>query len=520
MQKGLFKNISWVSLMTLLSRGLGFARDTLMAIIFGTTAGFDAFLVAFKIPNFARALFAEGAISHAFVPVLTQYQEQYSEAEVREFIAKILGLLIVVCLLLTMVLEILTPLLVIVFAPGFKDDPARYVYTCQMLRITFPYVSLILLTAFLGSLLNSRGHFIAPSLTPIFLNLVLIAAALFLPSFFQPKELALAFGVFIAGWAQLLFQIPFLIKYRKLHRPRWGLNDKKIFNVFRGLIPALFGVSVMQIGLLITTFFASFLASGSISWLYYADRITFLPLGIFAVALATVILPHLSKLSIHQQAHEFSSILDWSLRLLLIISLPAMVGFLFFSGPLIITLFYHGHFNLLDVKMTEQSLLAFSIGLPALMCVKVLTIAFYSRQNIHLPVRIALYTTLLNIILNCILIGPLAHRGLALSVSLSAIINAIFLLFPLIKQEIYRPMPGWKKFWLQLLFSNSMLTLLLLMLVPAKASWLTWQWQARLSHLIFWLCLAIVFYFFCLVSSGFSIKKFFYGKSNVVPIAT
>lgn len=502
---GLFKSTSIVSAMTMFSRSLGFVRDMLMASLFGATAGFDAFLVAFKIPNFMRALFSDGSFSQALVPVLAEHQEIHEKTKTLKFMGEMLGSFIAILLLITIICEILTPVVVIAFAPGFLRDPVRYQMAMHMLHITFPYMMLISITAFFGSVLNSYGHFATPSFTPVLLNIILLIAAYF--SFIFPvREEALAWGVFAAGVIQLLFQLPFLFRYKLLAMPRFNFKDERVRKVLKNLLPALFGVSVVQVGLLLNTLFGSFLKEGSISWLYYADRLTFFPLGIFGVALATVVLPHLSNLHTKSMKDDFSATLDWSFRLLFIISIPATLGLLIMAGPLTVTLFKHGQFTLNDVMMTRQSIMAFCLGLPAFMAIKILAAAFYSRQDLKRPVKIALFATISNIFLSSILIFPLAHTGLALSTSISAIINA-FLLYVILKKEShYKSMGSWKKFLLQLLFANGMMTGLLLWTLPATNLWVDWNWHMQVSRLFFWMFAASITYFSCLWLGGLRIK--------------
>jgi putative peptidoglycan lipid II flippase len=506
--KSLLKSTSIVSAMTMLSRVLGFARDMLMASLFGTAAGFDAFLVAFKIPNFMRGLFAEGSFSQAFVPVLAEYRQSRSESEVKQFIGRTMGFLGVALLMVTLVAEIITPLLVITFAPGFLHDPMRYQMATHMLRITFPYLMLISMTAFFGAVLNSYGAFWVPSFTPVLLNVAMIVAAIYLAPLFGVPETALAWGVLLAGVSQLLFQIPFLQRTGLLPRPQWGWQDEGVRRVLRLMVPALFGVSVAQIGLLIDTLFASFLPEGSISWLYYSERLTFFPLGVFGVALATVVLPHFSRQHANNSHAEFVASLDWALRCLLVISLPATVGLFLMSGPLVASLFQYGHFNAHDVVMTQKSVIAFAIGLPGFMAVKVLASAFYSRQDIRSPVRIAIVATMANMVLNLLFIVPLAHTGLALATSISSGLNALLLYFTLMRFGIYKPLAGWRKYLLQLLSANAVMAAVLWLGPAGTQQWIQWDWHVRAGYLSFWIGAAAAVYFVCLWLVGVRLHHF------------
>lgn len=508
MTKRLVKSTSLVSVLTMCSRVLGFARDMLLAQLFGAVAGFDAFIVAFKIPNFTRRLFAEGAFSQAFVPVLSEYRQTRSPKTAKAFISHMFSALATALLLFLVIAEVLAPFLIMIFAPGFVKDPARFMMAQDMLQITLPYVVLIALTAFSGAVMNCYGQFGVPAFTPVLLNVALIAAALWLAPLLDVSVNALAWGVFVGGIAQLLFQIPFLHKRGLLPHPKWAWRDKGVQRVLKLMVPALFGVSVAQFGLLIDTLFASFLKVGSISWLYYSERLTFFPLGVFGVALATVVLPHLSRKFASKNKRAFSASLDWALRCVCVVGIPAAIGLLLLAGPLLTTLFGYGEFTQVDVAMAQRSLVAFSIGVPFFMLIKILVAGFYSRQEIKTPVRIAAFALASNIVLNLILIKPLAHAGLALATSLSSIVNAGFLFYRLRKQDIYRPNVGWLTFILRLVLGNSAMVLFLLFCVPALAWWFNALWYQRASYLFVDILGAVLIYFSSLWLSGLRISHF------------
>lgn len=506
--RSLFKSTSVVSAMTMLSRILGFARDMLTASLFGAVAGFDAFLVAFKIPNFMRALFAEGSFSQAFVPILSEYRQTRTQEQTREFVGRVMGFLGTALLLLTLLAEIITPVITALFAPGFLHDPVRYQMATTMLRITFPYLMLISMTAFFGSILNSYGVFGIPSFTPVLLNVAMIIAAVYFAPLFKVPVTALAWGVFVAGIIQFLFQIPFLYKRGLLPRPHLYWKDEGVRRLLKLMVPALFGVSVVQVGLLVDTLFASFLQKGSISWLYFSDRLTFFPLGVFGVALSTVVLPHLARQHANKSHDDFTAALDWALRCTLIISIPSAIGLFIMSGPLLATLFQYGKFHTFDTLMAQKSVMAFSLGLPGFMAVKVLASAFYSRQDIRSPVRIAVIATSANIICNFIFIIPLAHAGLALATSISSGVNASLLYITLRRVKIYTPLSGWKKFSIQLLLANLVMGVLLAVGSPSVLEWVNWSWQHRALSLALWLGLAIIVYVGCLWLMGMRPRDF------------
>jgi len=367
-----------VSTMTFISRILGFVRDMVFAYFMGAVGGFDAFLVAFKIPNFMRGLFAEGAFAQAFVPVLSEYRLKRTPSEIKSFIDHTAGTLAVGLLVATLLTEIATPVLVGVFAPGFiVRHPEQFELAKGMLRITFPYALLISLTAFCGAILNSFGAFAAAAFNPVLLNVALISAAILSTHYLDVPATGLAWGVFAGGVLQLLFLMPVLYRKGLLPLPRWGWKDSGVRRVLRLMLPALFGVSATQIGLLLDSVFASFLPSGSIAWLYYSQQLTFFPLGVFGVALATVVLPHLSRKHADNHKGGFNQALDWALRCVLVIGIPAGIGLVLMAGPLVSTLFYSGGlFNQQDVAMVTLSLMAYSIGVPSFMLVKILASGF------------------------------------------------------------------------------------------------------------------------------------------------
>ncbi|MBN2689818.1 MAG: murein biosynthesis integral membrane protein MurJ [Gammaproteobacteria bacterium] len=502
MKRNLLKSSYVVSSMTVLSRIVGLAREIIFASCFGASPAMDAFLVAFRIPNFLRRLFAEGAFAQAFVPILSEYRQQRSHEEVKDFVDRIAGTLFLALFLVTLVAVIATPILTMIFAPGYLHDPLRFHLASTMLKITFPYLLFISLTAFAGSILNSYDLFSVPAITPVLLNISLICSAIFLTPYFHNKIYALAWGVFIGGVVQLAFQIPFLKRLKLLPFPKIALKDSGVMRVLKLMLPAIFGVSVAQISLLIDTLFASFLPSGSITWLYFSDRLTNFPLGVFGVAIATVILPHLSRKHADNNPQEFSASLDWGIRLILFIAIPAALGLFLLAGPLFATILEHGKFGAFDVIMARKSLMAFAIGLPSFMLVKVLATGFYSKQNIKTPVKVAAIAMVANMFLNLALIFPLAHAGLALATSLTTSINAFLLGYLLKKYNIYQPQPGWLTYLARLLFANLAMALFLYFYSAKLSIWLAWNARAKIEHLLVLLAGAILIYFASLLISG------------------
>jgi len=495
MSKSLFKSTAVVGSMTMISRIFGFIRDMVTAHLFGAGAAFDAFSVAFKIPNFMRRLFAEGSFSQAFVPVLSEYQKQKTQEEIKQFINAMAGTLGFILLCVTVCGVIGAPWIVRLFAPGFDTHGPRFDLAVTMLRITFPYLMLISLTAFSGAILNTYSRFWVAAFTPVFLNIVMIMTAIWLSPHMATPIIGLAWGVFIAGFAQLIFQWPFLRNMRLHPRPRINFRDSGVRKVLRLMIPALFGVSVSQINLLLDTLFASFLIVGSVSWLYYSDRLMEFPLGVFGVAISTVILPNLSKHHATQSKDEFSLTLDWALRCVLLVGLPAAVVIAVMSGPLLSTLFQYGKFDGHAVEMASKSLTMFAIGIAPFMLIKILAAGFYAKQDMRTPVKIGIMAMIANMVLNLIFIWQLKHAGIALATSLSAVLNTGFLYYFLRQSDIYTPRAGWKFFAFRLLFANLLLAVWLWFGAGELQEWITHHAAWRVLHLAGLLVSAVVVYF-------------------------
>ena len=508
-RQSLLRSTTLVSMMTFISRMLGFMRDMVIANLFGAGAGMDAFVIAFKIPNFMRRLFAEGAFSQAFVPVLAEYQKTKSVSEVREFLARIAGTLGSTLILVTIVGILAAPFIIFVFAPGFSHDAIRSVLATDMLRLTFPYLMLISLTGMAGAILNTYGYFGVPAITPVFLNICLILAAVVFSPFFQQPVVALAWGVLIAGIVQLLFQIPFLYHRKLLVKPSVVLKDAGVRRVLKLMVPALFGVSIAQINLLIDTVFASFLQVGSVTWLFYTDRLTDFPLGVFGVAIATVILPHLSRRHAEQSPLGFSKAMDWGLRMLLLIGVPSGLGLAFFAMPLIASCFGYGRFSdVHDILQTQKSLITLGLGVPAFMLVKVLASGFYARQDIKTPVKVGVMAMFLNTLCCVLLVGPLAHAGLALASSIASYANCAVLLILLIRRDIYQPSPKWGRFLAQLAVANGAIVLYLSWMSGEVGFWLSKPPVLRLSLLLTHVVAALVIYVLTLGLCGMRPAQF------------
>ena len=506
----LLKSLAAVSSMTMLSRVLGFVRDTIIARTFGAGVASDAFVVAFKLPNLLRRIFAEGAFSQAFVPILAEYKTQQGDEAARTFLAYVTGLLTLVLALVTFIGILAAPWIVWASAPGFADEAERFELTTDLLRVTFPYILLISLSSLAGAVLNTWNRFSVPAFVPTLLNISMIVFALFLTPYFDPPIMALGWAVLVGGLAQLLFQLPHLRKIGMLVLPRLNLRDTGVWRVVKQMGPAIFGVSVSQISLIINTVFASFLVAGSVSWMYYADRLMELPAGVLGVALGTILLPALSKTHAGASREDYSRLLDWGLRLCLVLALPSAVALAIISEPLIASLFQYGKFTAADTLMTQRALIAYSLGLVGIILVKILAPAFYAQQNIKTPVRIGLVTLLATQAMNVLFIFviPLAHAGLALAIGLAACLNAGLLYWQLRKRDMFQPQPGWALFLGKLLLALLAMVAVLLLAMQQLPAWADGSMLWRLVRLGGLVGLGLLAYLAVLALLGFRLRDF------------
>ena len=387
-----------VSAMTMLSRVAGLTRDIVIAYFFGSSAAADSFFLAFRIPNFFRRLFAEGAFSQAFIPVLSEYKAKQDRSALQSLLDHTAGTLGVALLIFTGLGMLCAAGIITIFAAGYvyQEETEKIYLATQMLRITLPYLLLISLTAFAGAILNTFGRFAVPAFTPVLLNVSLIASAIWLRPYFDFPVLALAWGVLIAGILQLVFQLPFLARLGLLPRPRIDLKHTGVRRILRLMVPALFGVSVGQINLLLDTVLATFLITGSLSWLYYSDRLLELPLALFGITIATVILPALTGKYVEESTEAFSETLDWAVKMVLLLGVPASFALIYLSDILIATLFFNGAMTVVDIEMASLSLKAYGAGLAGHMLVKVLAPGYFARQDTKTPVKIGLIALFFN----------------------------------------------------------------------------------------------------------------------------
>ena len=485
---GLLRSSGVVSFFTMLSRVMGLARDVVFARVIGAEAFADVFFVAFKIPNFFRRLFAEGAFAQAFVPILGEYREQGSQAAVRGLISRVSGTLGLTLLLFTLVIVLAAPAMAAIFAPKwFFDDPLKFNATADMLRITFPYLMFISMTGVAGGILNSYDRFAVPAFTPIWLNITLIASALLAAPMFDQPAFALAWGVLIAGVLQFIFQIPFLLRIHMLPAPKVDWHHPGVRKILKLMGPAIFGVSVSQINLLLDTMLATFLPTGSVSWLYYSDRLSELPLGVFGVAIATVILPNLSRHHASSSTKEYSETLDWALKMILLIAVPAAAALVLLAEPILVTLFYYGDvMTLRDMSMATLSLRAYALGLIAFMLIKVLAPGFFARQDMRTPVRIGIIAMATNMVLNILFVAPLhfywqiGHLGLAAATSVAAFVNAILLYIYLKRSGVYVASDHWLAFFCRLIGAVGAMLVVLVLVAGQLGALNSEVWQEML----------------------------------------
>jgi len=504
----LWRSTIIVSAMTMLSRVLGLVRDIVLLNVFGAGKDFDTFVVAFRIPNFFRRLFAEGAFSQAFIPVLTEYKTSKTHAEVQILISRVFGCLLTAMSLLTFVAMVAAPAIIYLYAPGFHNDPEKFDLAVDMFRLTIPYLMFMSLTAFASSILNSYGSFASPAFSPVLLNIAMIAGAWWLTPFMAEPIMALGWAVVVAGVLQLAIQIPELWKKNLLIPPKVDFKHEGVDRILKLMLPALFGVSVTQINLLLNTIWASFMQDGSVSWLYSAERMTELPLGLIGVAIGTVILPSLSARHAEQDQAKFKSMIDWAAKIIMLVGIPASIALFMLSTPIIQALFQRGEFTLEDTHMTALALQCMSAGVISFMLIKVFAPGFYAQQDTKTPVRVGLMAVAANAILNVVFIGffklidwHAEHMALALASSGSALVNAGMLYFYLHKRNIYRFGAHWKKLGFQFLVAN-------ITMIAALAYALTWyqgdiaQWL-RIAEVIGLCVLGVAAYVIGLLITGF-----------------
>jgi putative peptidoglycan lipid II flippase len=495
MSRSFLKKTSYVGFLTLLSRITGLLRDMVYARMFPSGTGLmDAFLVANQIPNTLRRFFAEGAFSQAFVPVVSEYKAKRPHDEVRDLVDSAAGTLATVLIVVTALGVLLAPILILVLAPGFKDDADQFTLATEMLRWTFPYLLFVSLTALAGGALNSYGRFGIPAFTSVALNLTAIVFAMWIAPNTDNPGVTLAIGVFVAGVIQLSMQIPPLLKLGLLRRPRFNWQHEGVRRIGTLMVPAILGSSMGQISVLLSSSIATMLATGSVAWLYYADRLVEFPLGVFSIALATIILPSLSAHHAEQSPERFTTTLDWALRLLCLIVMPASVALFVIAGPLTVSIFHYGQFTADDVFMTRAALMGYAFALLGWSLIKVLAPGYYARQDTKTPMRIAIWSLGVTMALNLIFVvaayatSNLELRGLhvtlALTNAVGAVVNAYFLYRGLRTGGVFTPLPGWRVLLLRIVLANIAMGAGLYYLAGSTEHWLdmaAWTRVWRLS---------------------------------------
>ncbi|MGD8112029.1 murein biosynthesis integral membrane protein MurJ [Vibrio sp. TRT 17S01] len=513
MSKRLLKSGMIVSAMTLVSRVLGLVRDVVVANLMGAGASADVFFFANKIPNFLRRLFAEGAFSQAFVPVLTEYHAAGDMNKTRELIAKAAGTLGVIVSIVTIIGVLGSGAVTALFGAGWfidwlNDGPAapKFELASFMLKITFPYLWFITFVALSGAILNTLGKFAVSSFTPVFLNVMIILSAWFIAPQLPQPEVGLAIGVFLGGLVQFFFQIPFLIKAGVMVKPKWGWRDPGVVKIRTLMIPALFGVSVSQINLLFDTFIASFLQTGSISWLYYSDRLLEFPLGLFGIAIATVILPALSRKHVDAHGEGFAHTMDWGVRMVTLLGIPAMLGLMVLAKPMLMVLFMRGEFSPQDVHQASLSLMAYASGLLNFMLIKVLAPGYYSRQDTKTPVKYGIIAMVSNMVFNAIFAYFYGYIGLAMATALSALVNMVLLYRGLHRAGVYKLSRKTVFFIGKLVLAGSAMVAGLMWLLEDMSVWLTWSFIQRASTLAGLIAVGGVVYLLVLGILGVRLK--------------
>ncbi|GBL04714.1 murein biosynthesis integral membrane protein MurJ [Glaciecola sp. KUL10] len=518
MSSKLLKSGLIVSAMTFMSRILGLVRDMVIANMMGAGAAADVFFLANKIPNFLRRLFAEGAFAQAFIPVLTEVHAQNDKKQLHEFVARVSGTLGVIVFFTALLGVIGSPVVAALFSAGWfleylNDEPQgeKYVLASQMLKITFPYLFFISLAGFAGAVLNTLNKFAVAAFTPVLLNVCIIGCAWLLSPHLQQPAFALAWGVFLGGAVQLLFQLPFLFKAGLLVKPKWGWRDPNVVKVRTLMIPALFGVSVSQINLLLDVLIASFLMTGSVSWLYYSDRLLEFPLGLFGIAIATVILPTLSRNHVAKDPQAFSKNLDWAFRVICALGVPAAIALILIAWPILMVIFQRGEFSINDAYMASYSLMAYASGLLSFMLVKIFAPAFYSRQDTKTPVKFGIITMVANMVFNLILAVPFGYVGLAMATALSGTLNAILLYRELRKQGVYQISRSSFIFVLKVTLSATIMgggIIFYAIELNLHESWLKTELIGRLIDLSCMIVFGLFLYILSLLILGLRLKDF------------
>mgnify|MGYP006104179849 CR=1 FL=1 len=530
MSKKLIKSGLVVSAMTLISRVLGLVRDVVIANVMGAGIMADVFLFANKIPNFFRRLFAEGAFAQAFVPVLSEYHTKDEAAQdgniehTRRLIAQASGTLGVIITGVTLFGMLASPVFVMLFGFGWftewynanglvSEGSQKFELASDLLKITFPYLWFISLTALSGAVLNTLGKFAVAAFTPVLLNVAIILMAIYGLEYTQSPAHALAWGVFLGGLIQFLFQLPYLYKANALVKPRWAWKSKGVTKIRKLIIPALFGVSVTQINLLLDTLIATMLITGSISWLYYADRLLEFPLGLFGIGIATVVLPSLSKLHSKNSPQAFSDTIDWGLKVVSLFGWPALAGLMVLAQPIIMVLFMRGEFSETDVVQVSMALFAYLSGLLSFMFIKILAPGYYARQDTKTPVKIGIKAMVANMIFNLMLAPFFGYVGLAMATTMSATLNAWLLYRGLKQSGVYQLSKSTVIFLFKLIISAGIMAFVVNWLSYDFSTWVVMSFIQQVQHLVVCITVGCLSYFASVMLLGIRMVDFKVAKS-------
>ena len=499
-------SLSKVSGWTGISRIFGLIRDISTTSLLGASVFHDIFVITLKIPNVFRRFFAEGAFNQAFIPIYSDYQKNKNESQTLDFLNSLAGFLITFLFFFTIMVLIFAPIFIFIFAPGFYFDPIKKDLSIEVLRIMFPYLALISLVAFAGGIQNSHARFSLPAFTPILFNLCLIIAALLIAPKYDMPIFVLAWGVLVAGFLQLLIQFIPLFSLSRLPIPKLNFKNSGLKKFFVLILPAIFAGGIIQINLLVDTIFASLLETGSPTWLYVSDRLIQFPMGIFAIAIGTVLLPTLSKIDLQENKQNFIDSLQKAQTFVLFIGLPSLIGLFFCAEDLISTIFLRGEFKIIDVYKSSYSLMAFSLGLPFFMLMKVLTPAFFARKDTKTPMYVALLALFSNVILNYVLafVFGYGHVGIAIGSSIATLISVLILELILIRDGLIKISRILSRFNVAIL-TGSIGLIAFLKFFSNSVDFITLSQGSRIFYLLIEVAIAISIYF--------ALTRLVYGKN-------
>ncbi|WP_343128407.1 murein biosynthesis integral membrane protein MurJ [Buchnera aphidicola (Kurisakia onigurumii)] len=503
----LLKSIFSIGFITLFSKILGFFRDVLIAQMFGAQIYTDAFFLSFKIPNYLKKFFSEGIFFQAFLPILIGYKNNKKNNKfLKKFVSSVFCATIIIVSLISVVGIFFSKYIVLIIAPGFDINTIKFSLTVHLLQIMFPYVLFSSLAIFISSILHSYNYFLIPALSPVIFNIILISCVYFVSSYFFIPIFSLAWGVILGSIFQFIYQIPFLKKINMLVIPKINIFQIKLLKLIKILSPIVLGFFISQLSFLFNSFFSSYIASGSISWIYYANRIMEFPVGIIGISLSTVLLPFLSKIFSLGNQKDYNNLLDWGLRLSIVLGIPCSIIIGIFSYPIIVSLFQYGYFNYFDSIMTSKALSAYSIGLMAFILIKIVSPAFYSRQNLKIPINSYIISIILTQCMNFLLVVKYRHVGLIFSSVIGSWIHFVILIYYLFKKKFFIPCNKWKKFFYRILISSISMIFFLILFLKLINVWNEGSNIFRITRLFIILFISIFIYTMTLFFLGYNIK--------------